>query len=218
MEYIVTFTEGLVSFISPCMLPLLPVYISFIAGGEGKKKKTILHSLFFVLGFTLLFVCLGVFAGTVGKLLDANLRIVEIVCGIIVILFGVVYIAGIEIPFFKSVDGSGIKRGTFVSSMLFGMIYAINLTPCTGPFLGSALMLAASSAGALKGALLLLVYSLGLAVPFLLAALVIGQLSEAIRFVREHYRIINIVCGAFLVIVGILMIFGVFGKYTTLFS
>ena len=212
MEYIVTFIEGVVSFISPCMLPLLPVYISFIAGGEGKKRKTLVHALFFVLGFTVLFVVLGVFAGTVGHFLDDNSRIVGIVCGIIVILFGVVYIAGIHIPFLKPVDGSAIKRGTPLASMLFGVIYAINLTPCTGPFLGSALMLAASSGGMLKGSVLLLLYSLGLAVPFVLSALVIGQLSNAIKFVREHYRVINIICGVFLIIVGFMMIFGVFAK------
>ena len=198
------------------MLPLLPVYISFIAGGEGKGKqrKTLVHAAFFVLGFTILFMSLGLFAGTVGKLLRGNSRVFDIICGILVIIFGVFYMTEIQIPFLKQVDGSGLKRGNILSSMLFGVIYAINLTPCTGAFLGSALSLAASSSGqdVFKGALLLLFYSLGLAIPFILAALAIGQLSQTIKFVREHYRVINIICGIFLIVVGVLMILGIFEK------
>ena len=216
MEYLITFIEGIISFISPCMLPLLPVYISFIAGGEGEgnKRKTMIHAVFFTLGFTVLFMALGLFAGTVGKLLRGNSRVFDVICGILVILFGIFYMTEIQLPFLKPVDGSDIKRGSVLSSMVFGIIYAINLTPCTGAFLGSALSLAASSSSqdVFKGALLLLMYSLGLAIPFILSALAIGQLSQAIKFVREHYRVINIICGIFLIIVGIMMITGVFGR------
>ncbi len=212
MEYLITFIEGIISFISPCMLPLLPVYISFIAGGEDKKQKSLPHALGFCAGFTALFMLLGLFAGTVGRFLRGNSRVFDIICGILVILFGVMYLADARLPFLRPLDGSGIRRGTVLSSALFGIIYAINLTPCTGAFLGSALLLASTSGGMLKGALLLFAYSLGLAVPFILSALVIGQLSRTLGFVRKNYRIINILCGCFLIIVGLLMIFGVFGR------
>lgn len=215
MNYLITFLEGIISFISPCMLPMLPVYISYFAGqnnDEDKNRpKTIFRVIAFVLGFTVVFTALGIFSGTLGKLLSSHQTIVNIVCGIIVILFGLSYLEVFRIPFFKGMK-SGYKVTGIMSAFLFGAIYSISLTPCVGAFLGSALMLASSTGGALKGAALLFAYSLGLGVPFILSAVLLDKLTGAFNMIKKHYKVINIVCGAALIIVGILMAFGVFNS------
>lgn len=211
MDYIITFMEGIISFISPCMLPMLPVYISYFAGQSkeenGKSLKMIFKVAAFVAGFTIVFTVLGLFSGTLGKLLSEYQTIVNIVSGGIVILFGLSYLEVFRIPFFK-----GMKKGYeitgIISAFLFGAIYSISLTPCVGAFLGSALMLASSAGGALKGAALLLTYSLGLGIPFIFSAVLLDKLSGAFTFIKKHYRIINRISGIALIVVGILMVCG----------
>ena len=207
MQYLITFLEGIISFISPCMLPMLTVYISYFAGACNSKKNILANSLGFVLGFTLVFTALGLFAGTLGNFLSRYKMIVNIVTGAIVILFGLSYLEIIKIPLFGGMRAS-VKIKGFLSSVVFGMVYSVSLTPCVGAFLGSALMLASSVGGALKGTMLLLVYSLGLGIPFVLSAILIDKLTGAISFIKRHYRVINIICGVFLVIVGIAMMTG----------
>ena len=211
MDYIITFLEGIISFISPCMLPMLPIYISYFAGQStdegGKSSKMIFKVIAFVVGFTVVFTALGLFSGTLGKLLSEYQTIVNIVCGVIVILFGLSYLEVFHLPFFKGMS-KGYKITGITSSFLFGAIYSISLTPCVGAFLGSALMLASSAGGALKGATLLLVYSLGLGIPFIFSAVLLDKLSGAFTFIKKHYKIINLISGIALIIVGILMAFG----------
>lgn len=211
MDYIITFLEGIVSFISPCMLPMLPVYISYFAGQSkdetGKRPKMIFKVIAFVVGFTVVFTALGLFSGTLGRLLSKYQTIVNIVSGIIVILFGLSYLGVFRIPFFKGMD-KGYKITGIASAFLFGAIYSISLTPCVGAFLGSALMLASSAGGALKGATLLLTYSLGLGIPFIFSAVLLEKLSGAFTFIKKHYKIINLVSGIALIVIGILMAFG----------
>ncbi|MBE6598594.1 MAG: cytochrome c biogenesis protein CcdA [Ruminococcaceae bacterium] len=217
MEYIITFLEGIISFISPCMLPMLPLYISYFAGSADKKRHMLFRAFGFVLGFTTVFSLLGVFAGTIGSFLIKYQTAVNIISGIIVILFGLSYLEVIRIPFFKGMNGT--KRITgFFSAVLFGMIYSVSLTPCVGAFLGSALMMASTSGTALKGFLLLLVYSLGLGVPFLLSAVLIDKLNTAFKFIKNHYRIINLICGIFLIIVGLMMALGMMNRVLAIFS
>lgn len=224
MEYIITFIEGIISFISPCMLPMLPLYISYFAGNtdiknESKIQKvtTFTRSLAFVLGFTLVFTALGVFAGSIGTFFMKNQTIVNIICGFIIIYFGLSYLNIVQIPFLKGMSHRFEVNG-LLSAFLFGMIYSINLTPCVGAFLGSALMLASSTGGAVKGAFLLLSYSLGLGIPFLLSALLIEQLQNTFTFIKKHYKIINTICGIFLIIIGILMVFGMMNYVLAFFS
>ena len=159
MNYIITFLEGIISFISPCMLPMLPIYISYFAGqsknDSNKNPKMIFKVIAFVVGFTVVFTALGLFSGTLGKLLSEYQAIINIVSGVIVILFGLSYLEVFRIPFFKGMH-KGYKVTGIASAFLFGAIYSISLTPCVGAFLGSALMLASSVGGALKGATLLL--------------------------------------------------------------
>ena len=225
MEYMITFIEGIISFISPCMLPMLPLYISYFAGDTGlttkhrqnQKSTTISHALAFVLGFTLVFTALGVFAGTIGALFTKYQTFVNIICGLIIIYFGLSYLNIVQIPFFKGMSNRFEIKGLF-SAFFFGMIYSISLTPCVGAFLGSALMLASSTGGALKGALLLLTYSLGLGIPFLISALLIEQLQSTFTFIKKHYTFINTICGIFLIVIGFMMALGLMNYVLAFFS
>lgn len=216
MQYLITFLEGVISFISPCILPLLPLYISYFAGNSHKKHKTAIRALGFVIGFTLIFTLLGLFAGTLGSFLKSYQTTVNIVTGLIVIVFGLQFLNIIKIPFLKGASRGREVKG-FFSALLFGVIYSISLTPCVGAFLGSALMLASVSATAAKGTLLLLIYSLGLGVPFLISALLIEKLSNLFTFIKKHYRIINVISGIFLIIIGVLMSLGFMNKALSIF-
>lgn len=207
MQYFITFLEGVISFLSPCMLPMLPLYLSYFAGGTGEKRRALPRALAFVLGFTLVFTALGLFAGTLGAFLKEYQTAVNLVCGIIVILFGLSYLELIPLPFFKGMRSGREIKGV-CSAFLFGVIYSVSLTPCVGAFLGSALMLASTSGGAVKGALLLLIYSLGLGLPFLLSAVLLEKLNSAFQFIKKHGRAVNLVCGGFLILIGIAMAFG----------
>lgn len=208
MQYVITFLEGIISFVSPCMLPMLPIYISYFAGSENKKHKTFLKSLAFVLGFTVTFTLLGLFAGTLGSFLTSYRKIVNIIAGLLVIIFGLSYLEIIKLPFFKGINHS-TKIDSIFSAFIFGVIYSVSLTPCVGAFLGSALMLASSAGGALKGTLLLLAYSLGLGIPFILSAVLIDKLKTTFTFIKKHYKAINIASGIFLIVLGILIMFGI---------
>ena len=217
MEYLLTFVEGIISFISPCMLPMLPLYISYFAGGSNKKHNVFVKSLFFVLGFTFVFTFLGVFAGAAGAFLSKYSVVLNIVCGLLVVVFGLSYLEVVPLPFLKGVGKAQNITNVF-SAFLFGMIYSVSLTPCVGAFLGSALMTAASTGGAEKGALLLVFYSLGLGIPFVISAVLLDSLSGVFGFIKRHYKTINTVCGVFLVLVGVFMMTGYLNRFLSLLS
>ncbi len=207
MQYLLTFLEGFISFISPCMLPMIPIYLTYFAGENNEKKKVLPRALNFVLGFSLVFCILGVLAGTVGTFLHEHQTVVNIACGIIVILFGLSYLEIIPLNFLKGMQTKHDADG-IISAFLFGMVFSVSLTPCVGAFLGSALMLAATVGGALQGLLLLAIYSLGLGIPFVISAILIDKLKGTFAFIKKHYKVINTVCGIFLIVVGIAMAFG----------
>lgn len=209
MEYIITFLEGLISFISPCMLPMLPVYVSYFAGGANKKHSSILNAIAFVLGFTVVYISLGLFAGVVGGFISKYQVAINIISGITVIIFGMSFLDIIHIPFFKGINHNGRVKGIF-SAFVFGVIFSISHTPCIGAFLGSAILLATQTGTAIKGVVLLLSYSLGMGIPFLISALLIDKLSGLFNAVKRHYRVINFICGIFLIVVGIAMMTGIF--------
>jgi len=209
MIYLVTFLEGLISFISPCMLPMIPIYITYFTGDVNKKNNTIINSIAFVIGFTVVFCILGIFAGTIGGLLKNYQNIVNIICGIIVIIFGLNYLEFINIRIFKSKGKNNKKITGVFSAFIFGVIFSMNLTPCVGAFLGSAIMMASVSGTVLKGISLLFVYSLGLGIPIIVSALFIKKLNSVFNFIKKHYKIINNICGIFLIIIGIAMAFGI---------
>lgn len=217
MQYLITFLEGVISFISPCMLPMLPVYVSYFAGNADKKRHTFFSALAFVLGFTAVFSLLGLFAGSIGAFLAQYKTVVNIISGLIVIAFGLSYLDVFHIPFFKGVQGNHEINSIF-SAFLFGVIYSVSLTPCVGAFLGSALMMASASGTAVQGVLLLVTYSLGMGVPFLISAVLIEKLNTAFRFIKKHYRIINLISGIFLILTGIAIALGWMGKLMAIFS
>lgn len=213
MQYIISFLEGIITFISPCLLPMIPIYITyFVGGGERSTKKTLLGALGFVCGFTAVFVCMGALAGTIGSFLTKYQTAVNIVSGIIVILFGLNFLGVFKWNLFK---GSSREVNTenmnFFSAVLFGVVFSLGWTPCVGAFLGSALILASQQGSVLVGVLMLLCYSLGLGIPFVLSALLIEQLKVAFDFIKRHYGIINKISGALLILVGILMATGKLG-------
>ena len=220
MQYVISFLEGIITFLSPCLLPMLPIYISYFAGGgERSNKKTLKTALGFVLGFTIVFVAMGALAGTLGSFLTRYQTAVNIVSGLIVMVFGLNYMGLFHLNIFKGV-GASMERDSmdFFSAVLFGMVFSIGWTPCVGVFLGSALMLASQQGHAVEGMLMLLCYSLGLGVPFLFSAVLIDRLKGAFNWVKAHYRQVNLVCGALLVLVGVLMATGTLGRFLTVLS
>lgn len=219
MQYFISFLEGIITFISPCLLPMLPVYVSYFSGGgQRETKKTVTNALGFILGFTLVFVALGALAGTFGQLLRDHQTAVNIVTGMIVVFFGLNFLGVFRVNLFQ---GGGRFTGEvlgFFSALVFGMVFSIGWTPCVGAFLGSALLLAASQGHVLEGVLMLFLYSLGLGIPFFLSAILIDKVKGALGLIKRHYGVINKVCGGLLVLVGALMATGLFGRFLSLLS
>ena len=221
MEYIIVFLEGIITFISPCLLPMLPIYISYFAGQKESetKKKTLRNAFGFVLAFTVVFICLGAFAGFAGKVLWEYQSIVNVVLGIIMILFGLNFMNVIRIPNFHGKQISMNKLGQgFLSSVLFGIIFSIGWTPCVGAFLGSALMLATQSGGATKGIIMLLLYSIGLGIPFVLSAVLIEYFKGIFGFIKRNYKTVQMISGGLLIVIGILMMTGRLGILISMLS
>ena len=214
MQYLISFLEGVITFISPCLLPMLPIYVSyFTGGGERKTSKTILCAAGFVLGFTMVFIAMGALAGTLGSFLTRYQTWVNLVCGLVIVLFGLNYLGVFRWNIFRGNTGSADPRDmNFFSAMVFGLVFSIGWTPCVGTFLGTALMMASQQGSTLVGMGMLLSYSAGLGVPFLISAVLIDQLKNVFAFVKRHYEMINKICGGFLVLVGALMALGVLGQ------
>ena len=206
MQYLISFLEGVITFISPCLLPMLPVYVSYFAGGgQRSTRRTLTNALGFVLGFTAVFVAMGALAGTVGGFLKSHQTAVNIVSGLIVIFFGLHFLGLVKVNLFRGSSRSVDTRDLgFFSAMLFGVIFSVGWTPCVGAFLGSALILASQRGHVLEGMGMLLVYSLGLGIPFLLSALLIDRLKSALNFIKSHYGVINKICGGLLIAIGVL--------------
>ena len=220
MQYLISFLEGIITFISPCLLPMLPIYVSYFAGGgQRSTAETLKTATGFVTGFTIIFVAMGALAGTIGSFLSSHQTVVNVVSGLIVVLFGLNFLGIIRINIFKgsrrSVDTSDLG---FFSAMTFGMVFSVGWTPCVGAFLGSALMLASQQGHVASGMLMLLAYSLGLGVPFMFSAVLIDKLKSTLDFIKRNYRIVNAVCGGLLIVVGIMMATGTLGRLMALLS
>ncbi len=219
MQYFISFLEGIITFVSPCLLPMLPIYVSYFAGGgEKKTRKVITNALGFILGFTIVFILLGALAGSVGKLLVEHKAFINIITGLIVIFFGLNFLGVLKLNIFKGTGSVTSKDLGFFSSFIFGVVFSIGWTPCVGAFLGSALMLAANRGSVVEGVLMLVFYSLGLGIPFFISAILIDKLKSTFNFIKKNYKFINALSGALLIIVGVLMATGLLGKLLTLLS
>lgn len=219
MEYIVTFLEGIASFISPCVLPMLPIYISYFTGQEYEKKyKALINSIGFVIGFSIVFILLGVLASSIGNIALRYQSIIKILFGVVIIIFGLNMMETIKIPFLNKTIKPKIKEKqfNFINSMFLGILFSIGWTPCVGTFLGSALMLASTEGQIIKGSILLLCYSIGLGIPFILSSILIERLKKVFSWIKEHYKLINTISGLLLIIIGVIMILQViFNKIET---
>ena len=210
MEFIFTFLEGIASFISPCLLPMLPIYISYFIGKDNKNvKKAVLNASGFVLGFTIVFLVLSIFASQLGSLISSYIKYIKIFFGVIVILLGLNYMEIIDLKFLNKIKmkQADTKDLTFLKSILFGSVFSISWTPCIGTFLSSALLLIAKEQDIIKGILLMLVYSIGLGIPFIISAVLLEKLKEMFNVIKRHYDKIKKISGLILILMGIYMIF-----------
>ena len=211
MEYLFTFIEGIASFISPCLLPMLPIYVSYFVGknDDEKNNKALINSIGFVTGFTILFMLLGIFASTIGTLISSNIKYIKILFGIIIIVLGLNYADFIKIKLLNKQSNmkANTKNLNFIKSMLFGMIFSISWTPCVGAFLSSALLLIAKEQDILKGIVLMLLYSIGIGIPFIISAVLLDKLKNVFTFIKKNYGIIKKISGVILILMVIYIVF-----------
>ncbi len=215
MAYLTAFLEGIISFISPCILPILPLYISYLAGGvadeQGRGRMLIKNSIAFVVGFTLLFVAMGAASTSLGRFLSSHLALLNRIGGVIVILFALNNLGFALIPALANnhrIQMKGLSNMNVPKSMLFGIVFAVGWTPCVGPLLGAALMMAANAEMLVEGMATLFFYAMGLGIPFLLSALLIEQLEGVFTAIKKHGKIITIVSGLVLLVFGIALVLG----------
>jgi cytochrome c-type biogenesis protein len=210
---------GFISFASPCILPLIPSYVSYITGisydelvdRESRRKNmniTLLHSLAFVGGFSLIFVLLGATASLAGSVLSRHLDTIRIVGGILIIIMGVFVMDVVNIPFLQREAKIHLKTRPvgFAGTVVVGMIFGAGWTPCTGPFLGSVLALAMTTDTLGRGMALLACYSIGLGVPFILSAVAISAFLSSFERLKRHFRAIKIASGVILIAMGLLLV------------
>ncbi|NLV82105.1 MAG: cytochrome c biogenesis protein CcdA [Synergistaceae bacterium] len=207
------FLEGLLAFISPCMLPMLPIYLMYLAA-ETKhgRKASVINTIGFVCGFTLIFMALGASATAIGALLNEHRLLFQRLSGVVIMIFGLHFLGVFKIAFLdieKKLDVE-VKRKGFLGSILFGAAFSLGWTPCLGPFLGSALMLAGSGGTVLQGIFYLFVFSMGLGIPYILAAIFFTNIKGVFQWLKKHARQIQIVSGVVLVIAGLMMAFDLF--------
>lgn len=216
--YLGSFLGGALSFLSPCVLPLVPSYVSFITGisfedfksGDRSliKKLTIINSLSFILGFSIVFILLGVFSSFIGRLLATYYDVIRVVSGIIIILFGLYVMGILKIGFLSTEKRIHIKSkpGGYIGSFLVGLSFAGGWTPCIGPILGSILLLASTSGSAFYGFKLLLVYSAGLAIPFFTTSLAINTFLSHYSGIQRYMRPVLVISGLLLIAFGIIFL------------
>lgn len=233
VSLLAAFLAGVLSFISPCVLPLIPGYLSFVSGvtldemrgtaaieSAGRKRRTVLMSLAFVLGFSIVFISLGASATALGTLLMDHLSLLGKIAGVIIILFGLHMMGVLRIGWLyneKRVQ-TNKKPAGFFGAVLVGIAFAFGWTPCIGPILSAILFVAAAQETVGQGIQLLAVYSAGLGVPFIATSLAINQFLAASARIRKHYHTIEVVSGVLMIVVGLLIFtnkFTIIAQYLT---
>jgi len=223
VSVLVAFTAGLISFLSPCILPMIPSYLAFITGISLEelsqdqnlkkvRKSVITNSLFFILGFSILFIAMGASATFIGKFLAKNIRWFEIIGGSLVVILGLHFAGLFKLKFLEREKKIHLDKKPLglLGTVLVGMAFGAGWTPCVGPILGSILTMAAATQDVAKGIILLISYSVGLGIPFLLTGLLIHKFFEYFKTIRKYFRVITLVGGILLVIIGLLLITGYF--------
>jgi len=231
VSFLAAFAAGLLSFLSPCVLPLIPAYLSFVSelslaemrgrkAGRQASVRVLLHALLFVAGFSLVFVGLGASATVLGKFLLAQLGILKKIAGLLVILFGLHTLGLFRIRFLDRERRfqHGSKPIGLVGSFLVGVAFALGWTPCIGPILATVLFYASTKESVVQGTALLTVYSAGLGIPFLLAAVGMERFLSVSSFLKRHFQAIEIVSGLLLIAVGLLILTDELTRLAELFT
>jgi cytochrome c-type biogenesis protein len=215
ISFLTAFVAGLLSFLSPCVLPLVPVYLANIAGASvltpdvADRRYIFLHTISFVIGFSLVFITLGASLGLLGAAVPRE--VLEKVAGTLLIAFGIFMVAAIKVPWLnyeKRLDFRKAKGTGYVRSLLIGVIFSLGWIPCVAPILGGILALAANSQTVWQGIYLLLAYCLGMGLPFIAVGLALGAASRYIRWLSRHGLVTSIVAAVLLISIGILMLTG----------
>ena len=215
ITFLTAFAAGILSFLSPCILPLVPVYLANIAGASvltsilPERRHIFLHTISFIVGFSLVFIALGASLGLLGAVVP--FKLLYNVAGVLLILFGIFMVAATKVPWLnyqKRLDFAGAKGTGYLRSLLIGAIFSLGWTPCVGPILGGILALAWSSQTVWQGVYLLLAYCLGLGLPFIAVGLALGAASRYIRWLSRHAFVTSIVAAVLLISIGILMLTG----------
>jgi len=209
------FLAGILMFLAPCTLPIVPGYLAFIAGAGASRRRVLLNALAFVLGFSLVFILLGTFAAALGAFLGPWRDALSRAAGVIIILFGLTMLGLVRVPALSSERRLSLPHmlalGRPESSFLIGALFALGWSPCVGPVLGSVLLLAAGSTTAAQGAALLAVFSLGLALPFLLTALALERAGRLFERWGRATQAFSVAGGVMLIVLGALMLAGEMG-------
>lgn len=227
MDYLMTFLEGLFSFLSPCVLHMVPIYITYLIGEntivnkdieniekeniKRSNKKLYLNSLFFILGFVFIFMLMGLFSSIIGSFLVKYKYYINIIFGIILLILGFNYLGILNISFLnkeRKIKGN-IKTFNILTSFVLGILFALGWTPCIGPFLASAMMRAVVSDTIISGMFLLLSYALGIGIPFFLSAVFLVKLKSTFKFIQKNYNIINKISGFLIIFFGVLKILNI---------
>lgn len=208
----IAFIGGVMSFFSPCVLPVLPGYVAYLAGvspGENARLKIFMHSLTFVLGFSLIFVLLGASASLVGFFLRSHMRIIMKIAGVLVVVLGIHLTGIIRIPLLeREMRYSGPEGRNLGLSFLAGILFSVGWTPCISPILAGILTLAAQEETVLKGMLLLSFFSAGLGIPLILVGVSVGTAFQYLKVIKKHTRKVEVASGVLLIILGIILFVG----------
>ncbi|MBG9980271.1 cytochrome C biogenesis protein CcdA [Facklamia sp. DSM 111018] len=212
MDYLLLFLEGIMTFISPCLLPMVPLYVAYFAGDDHQlsSRQTFVKALMFMLGFSFVFILMSLFISTVGRFLLINRSVINILAGFVMVMMGIDYLRGQK--WMTRLSSRAGNQGNVANPLLFGIVFAVSWTPCVGTFLAAALTYIATVESSIRSFVLILSYCVGLGLPFLISALLIEESKQAIQFLKKHFSLIHKLSGGFLIIFGLLTMSGILGR------